>query len=207
MTKVLIVEDDPMAQSLMEMFVKNSGRYELTACIESAAFALSYCTQNHVDLILMDVCTAMDASGLQAAAKIKAALPKIRIIIVTSQPECDFIQRARMGRVDSFWYKSPREEEMLAVMDRTMAGESIYPDATPEVMVGELSSREFTVRELEVLRELLTGDSNAEIAERLGMSEKNVRNYLSQMMSKTGLDTRTKLAVAANRSGVVNKDY
>lgn len=207
MTRVLIVEDDPMAQSLMERFVKNSGRYELAASIESAAFALSYCAQNAVDLILMDICTAMDASGLQEAPKIKAALPGIKIIIVTSQPECDFIERARMGGVDSFWYKSPREEEMLAVMDQTMAGAHLYPDTTPEVMVGELSSREFTVRELEVLRELLTGDSNAEIAERLGMSEKNARNYISQMMSKTGLDTRTKLAVAANRSGIVNKDF
>jgi len=207
MTKVLIVEDDPMAQSLMELFVKNSGRYELAACIESAAFALSYCMQNRVDLILMDVCTALDASGLMEAAKIKARLPDIKIIIVTSQPECDFIQRARMGSVDSFWYKTPREGEMLGVMDRTMAGEHIYPDTTPEVMVGGLSSREFTARELEVLRELLTGDSNAQIAERLGISEKNVRNYVSSMMAKTGLDTRTKLAVAADRSGIVNKDF
>lgn len=150
------------------------------------------------------VAAAMAARGLQEAAKIKAALPGIKIIIVTSPPESDYIERARSGNVDSFWYKSPREEEMLAVMDPTMAGERIYPDATTEVRVGELSSRDFTARELEVLRELLTGDSNAEIAGRLGMSEKNVRNYISQMMSKTGLDiTGTE---NGERQGVLRTD-
>ena len=62
------------------------------------------------------VAAAMAARGLQEAAKIKAALPGIKIIIVTSPPESDYIERARSGNVDSFWYKSPREEEMLAVM-------------------------------------------------------------------------------------------
>ena len=50
----------------------------------------------------MDVCTALHASGLDAAARVKEKYPQIKIIIVTSQPECDFIDRARLGGVDSF---------------------------------------------------------------------------------------------------------
>ena len=151
---VLIVEDDPMARKLFEIILESSGRYHLEASIESASLAEFYCMTNPIDLILMDVCTALHASGLDAAARVKEKYPQIKIIIVTSQPECDFIDRARLGGVDSFWYKDPSEDILLEIMDRTMAGESIYPDTTPMLKLGMASSIEFTPRELEVLREL-----------------------------------------------------
>ncbi len=144
MTRVLIVEDDPMAQSLLKMLIDKHPGYALAGCLESAAFALSFCLQQQVELVLMDVCTAMCASGLIEAAKIKRRLPRVKVIIITSPPECDFISRARLGGIDSFWYKSPREETLFSVMDRTMAGEQVYPDAAPEVRVGSVSSRDFT---------------------------------------------------------------
>lgn len=99
---VLIVEDDPMARKLFEIILESSGRYHLEASIESASLAEFYCMTNPIDLILMDVCTALHASGLDAAARVKEKYPQIKIIIVTSQPECDFIDRARLGGVDSF---------------------------------------------------------------------------------------------------------
>lgn len=73
MTKVMIVEDDPMASKLLEIFVKESDRYTVTHTIDNASMAEMYCFKNPIDLILMDVCTAMNANGLDAAAKIKKA--------------------------------------------------------------------------------------------------------------------------------------
>ena len=84
MVRVLIVEDDPMARTLFELYLKHSGRYELAAAIESASMAELYCLKNPVNLIIMDVCTALKASGLTAAAKIKKNSPGIRIVLVTS---------------------------------------------------------------------------------------------------------------------------
>ena len=63
MVRVLIVEDDPMARTLFEFYLKHSGRYELAAAIESASMAELYCLKNPVNLIIMDVCTALKASG------------------------------------------------------------------------------------------------------------------------------------------------
>lgn len=207
MTKVLIVEDDPMAQKLLETFIENSQRYQIVGSIASAGFAETYCHKHPVDLILMDVCTALGVSGLEVAAKIKARKPQIKIIIITSQPECDFIHRAKVGSVDSFWYKSSDENEILELMDRTMAGESIYPDATPRLQIGYAWSTEFTPRQLEVLRELTSGDTNVEIGKRLGISATTVRDYVQQMLEMTGLQNRTSLAVAADKSGLVNRNY
>ena len=111
MVKVLIVEDDPMARKLLEIFIKDSENYELVNSIESAAMAEFYCLTNPVDVILMDVCTSMDANGLEAAEKIKSKFPAIKVIIITSQPECSFIDRAHSIGVDSFWYKEAEAEK------------------------------------------------------------------------------------------------
>jgi len=134
-------------------------------------------------------------------------MPHIKIIIVTSQPECNFIDRAKSGGVDSFWYKTPVADEMLELIDRTMAGESIFPDSTPHLQLGLALSGEFTPRQLEVLRELTSGDTNAEIAGRLGMSPITVRNHIQKMLEMTGFESRTSLAVAADKSGLVNRNF
>ena len=207
MINVMVVEDDPMARKLFEIILASSGRYDLTASIESASLAEFYCMTSDIDLILMDVCTALHASGMDAASKIKKKYPEIRIIIVTSQPECDFIDRARSSGVDSFWYKDPSEDILLEVMDRTMAGESIYPDMTPILDLGLAKSIEFTARELEVLRELTSGDTDDVIAERLNLSTHTVKKHIKSMFQKTGFTTRTQLAVMARDSGLVIRGF
>lgn len=207
MIRILVVENDPLAIQFFTMFLDNHPKYTLVHNMESALYAESYCAANPVDLILMDICTDLSASGLDIAAKIKENQPSIKIIIITSQPECGYIDRARAGGIDSFWYKIVKEVELLEVMDRTMAGESIYPDTTPEIPIGYALSGEFTPRELVVLRELTSGDTNVEIGERLGLSAGTVRNHIQNMMEKTGFRSRTSLAVAAGKSGLVNLDY
>jgi len=206
LTKILIVEDDNMAQKLLEIYVEKNPQYHLVAAIDCAAMAEFYCAANEVDAILMDVCTAMGASGLDAAVKIKKHYPHIKIIIITSQPECSFIDRARGAGVDSFWYKTATAEELMDVLRRTIEGESIYPDSTPRLKLGNTFSSELTDRELEVLRELTAGEPDAIIAERLHMSVRTVKAHIQSMRDKTGFRNRTELAVRAIESGLVISD-
>lgn len=203
MTNVLIVEDDPMARRLLEIFLEGSAEYRLANSIENAAIAKLYCEKNPIDLILMDVCTAMNENGLDAAEYIKKHFPRIKIIIITSQPECSFIDRARDIGVDSFWYKNAEVTSLLSCMDSTMNGKSVYPDATPTVQIGNICSAEFTDRELEVLRELAGGQTDAAIAEKLHMSLRTVKTHIQNMRDKTGFHNRTELAIRARESGLV----
>jgi two-component system vancomycin resistance associated response regulator VraR len=207
MTKVMIVEDDPMASKLLEIFVKESDRYSVAHTIDNASMAEMYCFKNPIDLILMDVCTAMNANGLDAAAKIKKSFPNIKVIIMTSQPECSFIDRARSIGVDSFWYKESTAEKVIEVMDRTMNGESVYPDTTPTLQLGNAKSSEFSPKELEVLRELISGESDAVIADKLHMSLRTVKAHIQTMREKTGFRNRTELAVRARECGLVINEY
>ena len=206
MTRVLIVEDAPLDRQLLELYISQSGRYELLPSVESAAFAEFCCHTNRVDLILMDVCTAFYSNGIEVAGKIKQSFPNIKIIIITGQPECSFIDRAQKAGVDSFWYKTSAAENILDIMDRTMAGEKIYPDATPSLSFGYITSDELTDRELEVLREVVAGESDAAIAEKLHMSLRTVKGHIQSMRDKTGFRNRTELAVRARDCGLIIND-
>ena len=204
--KVMIVEDQTMPRQLFELRVQSSEHFEVAISIDNAAMADIYCLKYPVDLILMDVITRNGESGLDAAARIKRAFPKIRIVIVTSMPEYSYLSRARAIGVESFWYKEGQRESLMEIMERTMNGESIYPDATPELRLGLASSYDFTERELEVLREMTGGDTNQEIAERLHMSVATVKTHILNMLGKTGFRNRTELAVRARESGLVILD-
>jgi len=206
MYNVMVVEDQSMPRQLFEAFIGMSDKYTLVHSIKNADMADLYCEKSEIDLILMDVCTELNSNGLEAAERIKQKYPHIKIIIVTSMPEFSYLDRAKKIGVDSFWYKEVSEEPILSLMDRTMAGESVYPDSTPDVRFGLIKSSELTERELVVLRELTSGDTNAEIAERLEMSQYTVRDYIQVIMEKTGFRTRTELAVRARESGIVISD-
>ena len=175
--KVMIVEDQTMPRELFELRIQTSEHFELALSIDNAALADVYCLRFPVDLILMDV--------------------------VTRDGECSYLSRAQEIGVESFWYKEEQRESLLDVMERTMAGESVYPDATPELQLGLASSYAFTDRELEVLREMTGGDTNQEIAERLHMSVATVKTHILNMLEKTGFKNRTELAVRARESGLV----
>ena len=203
MYHVLIVEDDPMARQLLEIYLDSSDRYHRVRSIEIASLAEFCCHTSSIDLILMDVCTAMNTSGLDAAERIKAKFPDIKIIIITSQPECSFLDRAHAAGVDSCWYKNSPASEILDIMDRTMAGEHIYPESSPSLILGETSSEAFSARELEVLRELVAGKSDAEIAEKLYIAVSTVKFHVQSLKSKTGFRNRTELAVGARESGLI----
>ena len=205
-TGVLVVEDQQLAAQLLETVVRSSQRYELVESIRSADAAYFYCAQGRVGLVLMDVLTMMGASGLAASARIKRAFPRIKIIVVTSMPEVSWLTRAREAGVDSFWYKEVQREPLLEIMDRTMAGESVYPDRTPQVQLGLTSSDELSDRELDILRELTDGATNAEIGDNLHIAQSTVKTYVDRLMDKTGYRSRTELAVRARESGLVIKD-
>ena len=203
MTRVLIVEDQKMAQENMEAIVRSSENYTLAGIIPNADDAELFCMRESVDLILMDVCTARDENGIEAAAVIKKKFPKIKIVIVTSMAEHTFIEKAKEANADSFWYKDASRAELLDVMNRTMAGEHIFPDKTPEVKLGLTTSYELTQSELDVLRALMQSTSDEDAATMLGCSKANIRWHISRILDKTGYRTRMELLIAVAQKNLI----
>ena len=203
MKRVLIVEDQKMAQENMEAIVNSGSGYTLAGSIPNAADAELFCMGDEIDLILMDVCTARDESGIEACAAIKAKLPQIRIIIVTSMAEHTFIEKAREAGADSFWYKDAGRDELLDVMNRTMAGEHIFPDRTPEVRLGLTTSYGLTGSELDVIRALMHSTSDEDAAAMLHCTKANIRWHLNRILDKTGYRSRMELLIAVAQKNLI----
>ena len=203
---VMIVEDQQMPKALFSHFIESSDKFYLQIAISNASVADIICTKTPVDLILMDVVTENDESGLEAASKIKKKFPKIKIIIVTSMPECSYIKRAKEIGVEGFWYKEVNDIPILLVMEKVMNGEIVYPKCTQPVKIGLALSTEFTEKELEILRFMTGGYSNVEIAEKLKVSAGVIKNHVADMLFKTGFRSRTQLAVRARETGLVILD-
>lgn len=202
MIKVLLVEDRKMSRDSIIGYMKDSDRYELAAQTASAGMAELLCMQNHIDLVLMDVCTANNEDGIEATAVIKRHFPGIKVIIVTGMTTVDLLDRARAAKADSFWYKEIEGDELLDVMDRTMNGEHIYPDNPPFVQIGNMTSVEISDRELEVLRLMAEGNTDQVIAEKLYVSVSAVRYHITQLLQKTGYENRVRLI-----ADLINKEF
>lgn len=173
------------------------------ASLSTAEMALAQCARHTVDLVLMDVCTKGSRDGIDVAAEIKARYPETKVIIITSMVEESYLKRAKAAGAESFWYKDVSPESLLEVMDRTMAGESLYPDRTPETRLGQVSSTQLTPREIEVLRLVCEGLEYEEIAAELGISSRTVKRFVSSLLEKTGYSNRTRLAIAVTKKNFI----
>ena len=204
--KIMIVDDQFVSREMFKLYIDQCPNYEVVYCIDTAMFADTYVLKDDLDLIIMDILMEDGANGLDAAEKIKKLKPNIKIIAVTSMPEISWMDRAKKIGIDSFWYKEVSEKTILEIIERTLAGESIYPEETPEVKLGLTKSTELTPREIQVLRLLTTGVGNDEIAEKLNISQNTVKTHIKHLLDKTGFNTRTQLAIQARITGFVIED-
>ena len=205
MKHVLIVEDQRMTRESMESYIRQSGQYRLVDSIANAGLAELCCARQSVDLVLMDVCTENDESGFEATRKIKSRFPGTKVIIVTSMLDCGYLTRAREVGADSIWFKDASQDELMSVVERTMKGESVYPDKTPQVRLGNTTSYEFSEAELRVLRLLVEGMTYRQMADALGVTVDTVKAHISSMLSTTGFSSKTKLAaVVISKRLIVN---
>ena len=117
--------------------------------------------------------------------------------MVTSMLEGRFLDRAKKIGADSFWYKDSPSGDLVGVIDGTLAGKHFWPDSVPTVRLGKTLSCELSDREMETLRLLCEGKTNAEIAEKLNVAESSVRTYINRMLEKTGYTNRNRLMIAA----------
>lgn len=204
--KIMIVDDQSVSRQMFELYIDRSPNYEVIYSLDTAMFADTYILKAKPDLIIMDILMQDTSNGLEAAEKIKKINPQIKIIAVTSMPEVSWMEKAKAIGIESFWYKEASEESILTIIERTLAGESIYPEETPVVQLGLAKSTEFTPKEIQVLRFLTTGAVNEEIAEKMAISSNTVKTHIQHLMQKTGFKSRTQLAIQARLSGLVIED-
>ncbi len=193
MYKLLIVDDQKSSRDLMAYAAGETGNYTLVGSLDNAEKALLFCQQNQVDLILMDIYTGKKENGIQIAHTIKQNYPQIKVIIVTYMVQTEYIEAAQAACCEGFWYKDHSHQRLIEVMEEVMAGQTVYPDSLPVVMVGMAKSSEFTKQELKVLQAKVNGYSNAETCQKLGITLSTLNYHIGNLKSKTGYDNLLQL--------------
>lgn len=197
---VMIVEDQAMLRESLTSTIDAQQDMHVVASIADAAQAPALSLEREPNVILMDVCTENDSSGIVAARRIKERQPQVRIVIMTGMPEVTFVEQAKNAGVDSFVYKNVGVAELLAVMRSTSTGYSTFPKAPDSVFSGTAA---LTAEEVQILRLVCEAKSRKEIAAELFMSEGTVKRRIGEILAKTGYDNILRLAVHAVAEGSI----
>ncbi len=193
MYRVLIVDDQKSFRELIKYSISESENYKIIAAIDDADKALDFCESNPVDLILMDIFTGNKENGIKAAKLVKEKMPNIKIIVVTNLILAEYIVEAKKCGCNGFWYKDHSNEKLLDVVNSVMDGRNVYPNEQPVVTVGMAKSSDFTKQELRVLKAKVSGYSNTETCDMLGITASTLNYHISNLKGKTGYDSMLRL--------------
>ena len=165
------------------------------------------CSDPIVKKLLHYITAEIPGSGEQVVLLDAAMMERIRefsgakVILFTASADPAYLTAAREAGADGFWYLRPSVEELSRILE----GDPAFPEKAPAVSLGDTLSAALTNRELEVLRELVSGKTDAEIGEALNMAVPTVKHHIQQLFYKTSLTNRTQLAVDAVRSGLIRE--
>ena len=203
MIRILIVEDQKIMQKYFEYLIESNKEFQHVQTIADANDAIKVCNSTKVDLVLMDVQTFHNHDGLAAGKEIREAHPKTKVLIITSLIDPEVLARAKTGCADSLWYKDHGEDEIRDVIHRTLNGEHVFPDVTPDVELNWITSGEISPRQLEMLRLYICGMSYSEIAKEMNCTTSGVRWNFQEMIAKAGYNCKEDLIAAALESKLI----
>ena len=203
MIRTVLVEDNLTIQKYLSDMLAAEGRFQLEAVYRDAFEAEALCASGGIDLVLMDVQTLHNHSGLSIGERLRRGGGRTKVVAVTSLVDPEILDRARGGAADSLWYKDHGSEELLRVIDRTLAGERVFPDAPPSVELKQMFSGELTPRQMDVLRCFVRGMTYDEIAQRLYLSKSGVRKVMDRILERGGFENKYELLIACVENKLV----
>lgn len=205
MIKVLIVDDHKIVRdSFVKLFCEMPD-FAVVGDIPNAAHAEAFCRQQHVDLVLLDICTEANASGLDATKHLRQSFPALKIIVMSGFDEISYARRAREAGADAFIDKSKSLDFFKEIVLKVMNGQAYFPEPRKIPMPqGEVP---LTDREMEVLQLLCKHMSRKEIAKELFISEMTVKRHVANMLKKTGFNDSVELAFYMISNGWINPLY
>lgn len=213
---VLLVDDHVLVRQGIRRFLEGTGDIQVLAEAGDGQEALRMLAQFQPDVVLLDIHMPV-MNGLEAARRIRADYPQVRILILTADDDDPQVFSSLEAGVDGYVLKTSHVEELIRAVYavgagnvalspqiatkvvRRMTSEPLTPDAGSVAPVERLSARE-----LEVLRLAARGMTNREIGQALSISHRTVQGHLANLYSKLGVSSRTEAVTEALRLGWIN---
>jgi len=214
MIRVLICDDQAVVVDGLEMILSSDPEIKVVGTAQDGQEAVESIALLHPDVVLMDL-KMPGMNGIQATREIRRRFPQVKVLVLTTFGDDEWLFDAIQSGADGYLLKGTSRADLVRAVRGTADG-TTHVDP---VVAGKLFSRlaqtarppetqvgsELSERERDVLRLLARGLTNAEIADRLALTRGTVRNYVSSILTKLGVEDRTQAALIAVRYGLVDK--
>jgi DNA-binding NarL/FixJ family response regulator len=220
MIKILVADDQELIRQSLEIVLNSRDNLKVIDTVANGQDVIRSVRANKPDIILMDI-RMPKIDGVQCTQIIKEFCPDIKIIILTTFDDDEYVYNALKYGASGYLLKGVSMDELVNAIETVYSGRAmINPDIATKVVrlfsqmakgdyviqVGSKGKEELTKTEWKIIQQIELGASNKEIADKLNLSDGTVRNYLSAILNKLELRDRTQLAIWAVQAGVDKKN-
>lgn len=213
MIKVLICDDQEIVCEGLQLILSSDAEIKVVGQAHNGLEALELMPIVQPDLVLMDLKMPV-MNGILATRKIREKYPEVRVLVLTTYDDDEWLFDAVRAGASGYLLKDRPRSELLKAIKGTVQGDSFVDPAVAGKLLGQIAQNNpprqpppeisLSERETEVLQLLAQGLANADIAQRLYLSEGTVRNYTSAIFAKLNVSDRTQAVVLALRYGLVD---
>ncbi|RXJ00226.1 DNA-binding response regulator [Anaerobacillus alkaliphilus] len=217
MIKVLIVDDQELIRVSLSIVLGGESDLEIVGVAENGKMATELVKELSPDIVLMDIHMPV-MNGVEATAQIKSQFPEVKVMIVTTFEEIDYVREALVAGAEGYLLKAIHPKDLAAgirlvhhggtLITQEIAKQLISQWANPSIEVKKEKNKKnnfgLTEREIEVLVEISKGATNREIARKLFLTEGTVKNYISNIYSKLEVTGRQKAVFKAKEEGIIS---
>ena len=203
--RVAVADDHPMFRAGVVMSLREEDGIEVVGDAADGASALALARAELPDVMVLDI--NMPGGGLETAQRVAVASPATRIVMLTVSEDEDDLLAAMKAGASGYVLKGAGASELAAVIRSVHAGEVYVAPALAWGMLREMRTPrtspydELTDREREVLELVAEGLSNQEVGERLGLAEKTIKHYMTNILGKLQVRSRVEAALLVAREG------
>ncbi len=213
MIKILICDDQEIVCEGLQRILEADPEISVVGIAHDGLEALELAENKKPDLVLMDLKMPV-MNGIQATRKLRDQYPDMHVLVLTTYADDEWLFDAIRSGASGYLLKDRPRKELIEAIKGTIAGGAYIDPAVARKVLTNVAqvpppkNRQARIslspREAEILELLALGLSNADIAQRLYLSEGTIRNYMSDLFTKLGVSDRTLALVVALREGLVD---
>jgi len=216
MIRVIVCDDQEIVTQGLSTILNNDPEIEVVGAAYDGLELLRLLPEKSPDLVLLDLKMPV-MNGIQAAQRIQQTFPKVRVIILTTYDDDEWLFDALQSGVQGYLLKDTPSQQIVEAIKGAMKGEPYLDPSIAGKVVSSIAYQtpsgksrnaiQLSERETEVLHLMARGLTNADIARELFLSEGTVRNYASALFNRLGVNDRTQAVIAGLRHGLIDIDF
>ena len=201
--RILVVDDHPVLREGLAAMIESQPDMTLTAEAATGRDAIDLFGMHQPDVTIMDL-RLPDMNGIEAIVAIRQSFPNARVIVLTTYLGDVQAGRALMAGAQAFLLKATLRTDLLDTIRAVHKGQKRVPAEVASEMAEYAADDSLTPREIEVLEQVASGNSNKQVADRLNISEDTVKAHMRNVLGKLGANDRTHAVTIALRRGFLD---